>query len=98
MALTTIGSSSNAARRVEDEIYRQGRDLRGSGFKMLMFAALGVSVLILVVLIVDVFIDGWSVLGPVSGTFSPAHFAANLTLTGWAFPRASSVPSGLRCL
>ena len=69
MALTTIGSSSNAARRVEDEIYRQGRDLRGSGFKMLMFAALGVSVLILVVLIVDVFIDGWSVLGTRLGDF-----------------------------
>lgn len=62
MALTTIGSASNASRRVEDEIFKQGRDLKGSSFRSLMFGALGVSILILAVLIVDVFIDGWSVL------------------------------------
>ncbi len=62
MALTTVGGASNATRRVEDEIFRRGRDLKGTSFRSLMLSALGVSILILIVLIVDVFVDGWSVL------------------------------------
>lgn len=69
MALSTIGGSSNVKQRVEDEIFKQGSDLRGSSFKALMFSALGLSILILVVLMVDVFIDGWSVLSTRLGDF-----------------------------
>lgn len=61
MSLTTIGDNG-AARRVEDEIFRSGRDLRGTGFRALVFAALGLSILILVVLLAQVATDGWSVL------------------------------------
>lgn len=68
MAFTTIGNN-NTARRVEDEIFKQGRDLRGSGFQTLLIGALAVSVLILVVLLVDVFIDGWPVLSERFGDF-----------------------------
>ncbi len=69
MALSTIGGSGNVKQRVEDEIFKQGGDLRGSGFKALMFSALGMSILILVILMVDVLIDGWSVLSTRLGDF-----------------------------
>ncbi len=62
MALGTIGGNGRTTARVEQEIFSQGKDLKGSSFKTLMFSALGVSVAILVVLIVDVLIDGWPVL------------------------------------
>jgi len=68
MAFTTIGDT-NAARRVEDEIFRQGRDLKGSGFRVLVFAALGLSILILLVLLGQVLNDGWSVLSERFGDF-----------------------------
>ncbi len=69
MALSTIGGSSNVKQRVEDEIFKQGGDLRGSSFKALMFSALGMSIVILVILMVDVLIDGWSVLTTRLGGF-----------------------------
>ena len=68
MVFSTIGDS-DAARRVEDEIFRQGRDMKGSGFRALVFGALGLSILILVVLLLDVFVDGWSVLNGGFGDF-----------------------------
>jgi len=58
---STIGDNGTKA-RVESEIFGQGRDLRGSGFRTLLLAALGVSLLILVVLMIQVIADGWSVL------------------------------------
>lgn len=61
MGLSTIGDNQ-VARRVEDEIFRSGRDLRGSGFRTLMFSALAISVFILAVLIVQVVVDGWPTL------------------------------------
>ena len=69
MGLSTIGGSANTTARVEQEIFKQGSDLRGSAFRTLMFSALGMSILVLVVLIIDVFIDGWSVLSTRPGEF-----------------------------
>lgn len=68
MALTAIGNNG-AGKRVEDQIYRQGADLKGNGFKYMLMSALLISTLILAVLIVDVFIDGWSVLEGRLGDF-----------------------------
>ncbi len=61
MAFSTVGGTETT-RRVEDEIFRQGRDLKGSGFRVLVLAALGLSILILLVLLAQVLNDGWSVL------------------------------------
>lgn len=61
MALSTIGNNGTA-QRVEDEIFRHGRDLRGSSFRVLIFSALALSILILVVLIGQVLNDGWPIL------------------------------------
>ena len=69
MALSTLGGSANTTARVEQEIFKQGRDLRGSAFRTLMFSALGMSILVLVVLIIDVFADGWPVLSTRLGDF-----------------------------
>ena len=69
MALGTIGGNGRTTARVEQEIFSQGRDLKGTGFKTLMLSALGISLLILVVLIVDVFADGWPVLSTRLGDF-----------------------------
>lgn len=74
MAFSTVGGAANTAQRVEDQIFKQGRDLKGSGFKSLVFAALGMSILILIVLIIDVFVDGWSVLS----TRLPDFISGNL--------------------
>ncbi len=68
MGLSTIGDNQ-VARRVEDEIFRSGRDLRGTGFRTLMFGALAVSVFILAVLIVQVVVDGWPTLTGRFGDF-----------------------------
>ncbi len=68
MIATTIGNNG-ADRRVEDEIFRQGRDLRGSGFRTLLFSSLVISTLFLVVLLVQVFTDGWPVLDERFGDF-----------------------------
>ncbi len=68
MGLSTIGDNQ-VARRVEDEIFRSGRDLRGTGFRTLMFSALAVSVFILAVLIVQVVVDGWPTLSGRFGDF-----------------------------
>ena len=68
MPLSTIGSS-DVTRRVEDEIFKQGRDLKGSGFRLLIFSALGLSILILIVLIGQVVNDGWPVLTTRFGDF-----------------------------
>lgn len=68
MALSTIGNTG-ATQRVEDEIFQQGRDLRGSGFRVLIFSALAISILILVVLIGQVLNDGWPVLSSRFGDF-----------------------------
>lgn len=68
MIATTIGNNG-AGRRVEDEIFRQGRDLRGSGFRTMLFSALVISTLFLVVLLVQVFTDGWPVLDERFGDF-----------------------------
>lgn len=69
MALSTLGGSANTTARVEQEIFKQGSDLRGSAFRTLMFSALGMSILVLVVLIIDVFADGWPVLSTRLGDF-----------------------------
>ncbi|NNC80946.1 MAG: phosphate ABC transporter permease PstA [Acidimicrobiales bacterium] len=69
MAMATIGNSGAAERRVEDEIFRRGRDLRGSGFRTMLFAALAISILFLVVLLIQVFVDGWPVLDERFGDF-----------------------------
>lgn len=69
MALSTIGNSDRVTRRVEDEIFKQGRDLRGSGFRTILFSALAIGILILVVLIIDVVVDGWPVLNSRLGDF-----------------------------
>jgi len=58
---STIGNNDVKA-RVEAEIFGQGRDLRGSGFRTLLLSALGISLLILIVLMIQVVSDGWSVL------------------------------------
>ncbi len=68
MAMATIGNNG-AARRVEDEIFKQGRDLRGAGFRMVLLAALAVSTLILIVLLVQVLTDGWPVIDERFGDF-----------------------------
>ncbi len=61
MVASTLGNNGAKA-RVEDEIFGRGRDLRGSGFRTLLLSCLGVSLLVLVVLMVQVVSDGWSVL------------------------------------
>lgn len=68
MPLSTIGNN-NAAARVEDEIFRQGRDVKGVGFRMVLLSALVISTLILCVLMVDVLMDGWSVIDDRLGDF-----------------------------
>lgn len=68
MRPSTIGNTGTA-QRVEDEIFRQGRDLRGSGFRLLIFSALALSILILIVLIGQVLTDGWPVLSERFGDF-----------------------------
>lgn len=68
MAVSTIGNNNTAA-RVEDEIFRQGRDLKGAGFRIVLLSALAISVLILVILLVQVFTDGWSVIDNRLGDF-----------------------------
>lgn len=85
MALGTIGGDGRTTARVEQEIFSQGKDLKGSSFKALMLSALGVSILILVVLIVDVLIDGW----PVLSTRLPSF------LSGTLFSQASSDQLGI---
>ncbi len=68
MTFSTIGNN-DATRRVEDEIFKQGRDLKGSGFRVLILSALGLSILILIVLIGQVLNDGWPVLTTRFGDF-----------------------------
>lgn len=68
MVASRIGDNG-AAKRVEDEIFRSGTDLRGSGFRMLLFGALLISTAFLVVLLVQVISDGWPVLGERFGDF-----------------------------
>lgn len=69
MAFGTVGGDGRTTARVEQEIFSRGRDLRGSGFRSLMFSTLAVSILVLVVLIIDVFTDGWPVLSTRLGDF-----------------------------
>lgn len=61
MALRTLGDPRTAD-RVEQEIHRRGRDLRGTGFRLLVMGALALSTLILLILLVQVVTDGWPVL------------------------------------
>ena len=68
MAVSTIGNN-RAAERVEAEIYRQGSDLRGGGFRLVLLSALAISVMILLVLLIQVFTDGWPVLDDRFGDF-----------------------------
>jgi len=68
MSISTIGGNKTTE-RVEAEIYRQGSDLRGGGFRLLLLSALAISVMILLVLLVQVFTDGWSVLDDRFGDF-----------------------------
>lgn len=68
MALRTI-SDSDIQRRVDEEIFRRGRDVKGAGFRTIVLAALSVSSLILVVLVVQVFADGWPVIDDRFGDF-----------------------------
>ena len=68
MRVSTIGNTGTT-RRVEDEIFRQGRDLKGSGFRLLILWALVLSVGILVVLVAQVWSDGWPVLSSRFGDF-----------------------------
>lgn len=68
MGLGTIGDNGTAA-RVEREIHRRGRDVRGTGFRILLFSALAVTATILIVLVVQVISDGWPVLTERLGDF-----------------------------
>jgi len=68
MALGTIGRT-DMTERVEREIFRQGRDLKGSGFRVLTMTALLITTAILATLLVQVFIDGWPVLSERLGDF-----------------------------
>jgi len=68
MVASRIGDNG-AARRVEDEIFRRGTDLRGSGFRIMLFSALAISTLFLVVLLIQVVSDGWPVLNERFGDF-----------------------------
>ena len=68
MAVSTIGNNNTAA-RVEDEIFRQGRDVRGAGFRLALLSALAISVVILVILLVQVLVDGWPVIDNRLGDF-----------------------------
>lgn len=68
MALHTIGNT-DMERRVGEEIFRRGRDLRGAGFRTVLLAALATSTLILIILLVQVFADGWPVLDERFGDF-----------------------------
>jgi len=61
MAVKTLGDNGAKA-RVEKEIFGRGRDLRGSGFRTLLLSCLGISLLVLIVLLIQVVTDGWSVL------------------------------------
>ena len=68
MGYSTIGDN-DARKRVEDEIFGRGRDLKGSGFRILLLSALGMSVVILLLLIGQVLTDGWPVLSGRLGDF-----------------------------
>lgn len=69
MALSTIGGAAGASGRVERELFKRSRDLKGTGFRSLMLGALVVSTLILAVLLFTVIQDGWSVLTDDFGRF-----------------------------
>ena len=68
MSMSTIGGA-DMQRRVEGEIFKQGRDLRGTSFRSLIFGALALSIMILIVLLIDVFLDGWPLLSERFGDF-----------------------------
>jgi phosphate transport system permease protein len=69
MALVKSIGDNGAAKRVEDEIFRQGRDVRGVGLRVTLLAALVISTLILITLMFDVFVDGWPVINSRFGDF-----------------------------
>ncbi len=89
MALGTIGGNGRTTARVEQEIFSQGKDLKGSGFRLMVLSTLALSILILVVLIVDVFTDGWSVLSTRLGPFISG------TLRSTATDEALGISQGL---
>ncbi len=62
MALSTIGGNGRTTARVDAEIYRQGRDLKGRGFQYLLLSALFLASLFLITLLIQVLTDGWPVL------------------------------------
>lgn len=68
MALRTLGNPDTKA-RVEREIFRQGRDVSGTGFRTLTLAALVLTTVILGILIIQVVVDGWPVLTERLGDF-----------------------------
>lgn len=68
MPVSTIGGDKTSA-RVENEIFRQGRDLKGVGFRIMLLSALAISTIILIILLVQVFTDGWSVIDNRLGDF-----------------------------
>lgn len=69
MALSTIGGDGRTTRQVQEQIYRRGSDIKGSGFKVALLACLAISTLILATLLYDVVSDGWPVLSERFGDF-----------------------------
>ena len=68
MVGTRIGDN-NIQRRVEDEIFRHGTDGKGTAFRLMVFTALGISILFLVAVVVQVSVDGLPFLFDRSGNF-----------------------------
>lgn len=71
MALTTIGEAGSVQARVEQTLRRRA-DVSGTAFRGLLIGALGLSILIIAVLLVDVTTDGWPVLSSRLGDFLSA--------------------------
>ena len=68
MALATIGNRG-AAERTSAEIFKKGRDLRGTGFRLLLQTCLVISTAILAILLIQVWTDGWPIIDNRLGDF-----------------------------
>lgn len=58
MALHRIGDTAVAS-RVTAQLERRGRDVSGKAFRLALQVALGLTLIVLAVLVIDVVVDGW---------------------------------------
>lgn len=86
--LTPLVDADATAERVRRQIEGSQRDLTGTAFRLALLAALGFTMTVLAVLLVDQVTTGWSVLGTRLGDF--------LTGTLQSIPDSAGIYQGLR--